>query len=264
MMDRRRMGSAGSGKANKETRVRIGCAGWTIPGPVASSFDSDGSHLERYARVFSCVEINSSFYRAHQPKTYARWAASVPDDFRFSVKMPRTISHDRRLEKAEADVASFLEQAGCLGDKLGCLLLQLPPSLALDRATVKRFFTMLRRATSVPVVCEPRHATWFTAEGRAVMSSAGVDCVQADPLPVKDVAWDEHPGTLYIRLHGSPDIYYSSYDDAALETVAQRIANGIHLGSEVWCIFDNTARGAAVPNALNLMRRLQRAATDRS
>ncbi len=146
--------------------IHVGCAGWALSSRLAELFPTQGTHLERYARVFSSVEINSSFYRPHQPKTYARWAASVPDEFRFSVKLPRRISHELRLRDTDAALGEFLAQVEPLKEKLGCLLLQLPPSLALDEATALGFFSLLRSGTATPVVCEPRHASWFTEAGR--------------------------------------------------------------------------------------------------
>ncbi|MFT3964067.1 DUF72 domain-containing protein [Propionivibrio sp.] len=240
--------------------IRIGCAGWGLSARVAARFPAQGSHLERYARVFSAVEINSSFYRPHQPKTYARWAASVPDAFRFSVKIPRRISHELRLRDADAAVGEFVQEVAPLGEKLGCLLLQLPPSLALDEAAARKFFSLLHSLTDARVVCEPRHATWFTEEGAETMKNAGVACVRADPPPVAGVEPAGDLGTLYIRLHGSPEIYYSAYDEPFIEAVAARIIVARNSNTEVWCIFDNTARGEAVPNALTLMEKLEKTA----
>src|SRR5690349_10182868 len=108
---------------------RIGCAGWAIPKQHAVLFPSSGSQLERYAQRFNAVEINSSFYRPHLPATYARWAASTADDFSFAVKMPKVITHMRRLAGAAEPLERFLDEVGSLGAKLGPLLLQLPPSL---------------------------------------------------------------------------------------------------------------------------------------
>ncbi len=82
--------------------IRIGCAGWSIRSNQSTLFGEGGSQLARYATCFDCVEINSSFYRSHQRKTYARWAAEVPDDFRFSVKLPKSITHQARLRDADA------------------------------------------------------------------------------------------------------------------------------------------------------------------
>lgn len=241
--------------------MRVGCAGWGLSSRVAAQFPADGSHLERYAQVFNSVEINSSFYRSHQPKTYARWAASVPDAFRFSVKLPRRISHELRLDDANAAVSEFLMEVAPLGEKLGCLLLQLPPSLELNEATAGRFFSLLRKHTDARLVCEPRHPTWFTDAGAQTLNNTGVACVRAHPSPVDGAEPVGDPRTLYIRLHGSPQIYYSAYDDPFIEAVAARMIDARNAGAEVWCIFDNTARGEAIPNALTLMQTLEKAAT---
>src|SRR5690606_36664574 len=110
------------------------------------------------------VEINSSFYRHHQQSTYARWAESVPDGFRFSVKMPRTITHERRLKGIASELKEFLAQIGGLGPKHGGVLVQLPPSLKFTRRVVQAFFDRLRGElpSSTAVACEPRHGSWFT------------------------------------------------------------------------------------------------------
>lgn len=235
----------------------VGCAGWGLSSKVAARFPTGGSHLERYAQVFSSVEINSSFYRPHQAKTYARWAASVPDAFRFSVKVPRSVSHELRLRAADATLRTFVDQVAALGDKLGCLLLQLPPSLALNTSDALDFFSMARGLTSAGIVCEPRHVSWFTPAAADLMRSAGIACAHAHPLPVPDVESRGHPHTLYIRLHGAPHIYYSAYSDAFIDAVALQIAEARRSQRQVWCIFDNTAQGEAIPNALTLMERLK-------
>jgi uncharacterized protein YecE (DUF72 family) len=243
----------------KRIRVRLGCAGWSLPAAVATEFPGKGSHLERYASVLSAVEINSSFYRPHRPATYARWRDSVPDDFRFSVKMPRAISHEQRLQGAEALLDDFLAQAGNLGDKLGCLLLQLPPSLRFDADTMATFLAALRDRTEVAVACEPRHVSWFSEEAADVMRRYALAFVRADPLPVPDTLPPNLAGTAYLRLHGSPEIYRSAYDEGFLDALAQRIEALVSEAKEVWCVFDNTANGQALPNALSLLRLLQQA-----
>ena len=236
--------------------IYVGCAGWGLSSKVASYFPSEGTHLERYAQVFSSVEINSSFYRPHQPKTYARWAASVPDAFRFCVKIPRTITHELRLRHADAAMRTFVDQVTSLGDKLGCLLLQLPPSLALNESEALSFFSTLRGLTTTRVACEPRHASWFTPAAADLLRDARVACVHAHPLPMPGIKPAGEVATLYIRLHGAPEIYYSAYSDEFIDGVAQQIADARRARRQVWCIFDNTARGEAIPNALTLMERL--------
>lgn len=239
-----------------EPPLLVGCAGWALATKDAPFFPDEGTHLERYAKVFSCTEINSSFYRSHQEKTYLRWAASVPETFRFSVKMPRTITHELRLRRCEVPLRAFLDEVAALGRKLGCILVQLPPGLELDVRSANGFFALLRKHTQVPVACEPRHASWFTPKGAAVLDKAGISCVWADPSPVAGIQPPISCGMLYMRLHGSPRVYYSAYDDAFIDGVASRMRLAREEGRVVWCIFDNTARGEAIPNALTLSGRL--------
>ena len=107
--------------------IHVGCAGWSIPRQYAEHFPEWGTHLERYAQRFPAVEINSSFYRPHRPATYARWAASVPASFQFAVKVPREISHMRRLRDVADPLERFLSEVEALGTALGPVLVQLPP-----------------------------------------------------------------------------------------------------------------------------------------
>lgn len=229
------------------TTIRIGCAGWNIGRDVASSFPGDGSHLERYARVLNAVEINSAFYQPHQRSTYARWAASVPAGFRFALKLPRSISHDQRLVDIAVLLDAFAGQANTLGDKLGCILVQLPPSLCLDMGVAAAFFTRLRQHFGCALACEARHGSWFGADATALLSAHGVTRVIADPPAGAPGPFTATTDMVYARLHGSPRMYYSSYADAYLGEVAAYLA-----GRDAWCIFDNTAAGAALPNALAL------------
>lgn len=231
----------------------IGCAGWGLPREEREHFPEAGSLLERYASRFDAAEINSSFHRPHRPATYVRWSASVPASFRFSVKLPKTVTHGSRLKETGGLLDTFLAEAGGLGDKLGCLLVQLPPSLSFEPAVVSGFFADLRSRFSGPVACEPRHASWFTPEVDDFLGERAVARVAADPACVPEAAepggWR---GLTYFRLHGSPRMYYSAYSEEYLDTLARRIQEDAAGGRTVWCIFDNTTLGAATGNALAL------------
>lgn len=230
--------------------LHIGCAGWSIPSAEAGRFEMQGSHLERYAQVFDTVEINSSFHRPHQLKTYSRWADAVPDNFTFTVKVPKEITHQRKLVDCEVPLAQYLDEIAGLGQKLAVVLIQLPPKSALDIAVTTEFFDMFRSRYSGRVACEPRHASWFSPEGEALLSEFEIARVAADPalLPAASEpgGWD---GFRYYRLHGSPRIYYSAYSAKFLQGIATQINQK---QSPVWCIFDNTTLGAAIPDALAL------------
>ncbi|WP_338771921.1 DUF72 domain-containing protein [Massilia sp. METH4] len=227
----------------------IGCAGWSLSRDVVDAFPAGGSQLERYAAVFNAVEINSSFYRPHQPKTYARWAASTPAHFRFAVKLPRTITHEARLRDVTAPLDRFAGEAGELGGKLGAVLVQLPPSLALDHEAAGALFAALRERFACMIACEARHATWFAPDATALLREAGVTRVLADPVVGYQGEFEPAAAPAYVRLHGSPRIYYSRYSLDQIDEVRRRLAAHPHS----WCIFDNTAGGAAVPNALELL-----------
>ena len=238
----------------------IGTAAWSIPRDVAPHFPGDGQHLERYARRFACAEINSSFYRPHQAGTYARWAAMTPPHFRFAVKLPRAITHDAALRGTRSLLRAFLGETAGLGDRLGVLLAQLPPSLAWDARVARAFFTQLRESWDGPVACEPRHASWFEPRADQALARLRVSRVAADPARIEAGArpggWlgpagDGAGALLYYRWHGSPRVYWSSYDERWLATQLVRLA-AWPPGAVPWIIFDNTAAGAATANALAL------------
>jgi len=231
--------------------IRIGTAGWSFPRDP--DFPVEGTGLERYAARFDCVEINSSFYRPHQRKTYERWAATTPADFRFAVKVPQTITHERRLVGVDELLARFLDETDGLGGKRGPLLVQLPPSLRFEPRLVETFLKTWRGATDASTVLELRHPTWFAAEPEQMLADFQVARVAADPAVVRGASepggW---PGLVYRRWHGSPVIYESAYPADVLAALAQRLAKE----PETWCIFDNTKFGAATRDALATIKTL--------
>lgn len=231
----------------------IGTAGWALPRADQPEFGGEGTHLQRYATRFSAAEINTSFHRPHRPTTYARWAASVPEDFRFSVKLPRAITHTGRLIEPEAPLRAFAAEVAGLEDRLGCVLVQLPPSLGFDASVVEHFFERLRECFRGRVACEPRHASWFEPSADMLLQRWRVARVAADPSKVPAAGepggWG---GMVYYRLHGAPRVYYSAYAEDALARYAQAVRDATRKGIPAWCIFDNTASGAATPNALAL------------
>lgn len=224
---------------------------------MQQDFGPGASHLARYATRFPVTEINSSFHRPHQRSLYEKWAAAVPDGFGFCAKLPKTITHERRLVDCEPLLAEFLGQAGGLGDKLRCLLVQLPPKLAFDAAIAQAFLRQLRERFPGALACEPRHASWFSPEADGLLASFEVARVLADPVRhAPGRAPGGWQGRVYLRLHGSPRMYYSSYEPGLLQALAERIAHSVAAGAQVWCIFDNTASGAATGDALTLARLL--------
>ena len=291
----------------------IGTAGWSIPRAEQEHFPGGGSHLERYARRFAVAEINSSFHRSHRTAIWARWREYVSATFRFSVKVPKTITHEHRLIGAAALLDEFLSGVKSLGARLGCLLVQLPPSLAFDPpagfrfsvkmpkaithsrglkdssellvsfldevsllesglgaflvqlppklvfdpAVAEEFFKELRGRTAMPIVCEPRHESWFGEPADRLLQSYEVARVAADPARVASAGepggWR---GMSYYRLHGSPKMYYSAYATDFIAALAARVKEDAANRRNVWVIFDNTTLGAATRNALELAEEL--------
>ncbi len=240
--------------------IRIGTAGWVLPRASVAAFPEDGSHLARYARVMPCVEINSSFHRPHREATWRRWADSTPDDFRFAVKLPRTITHTAKLKRTHALLDTFMAEVAGLGTKLGILLVQLPPSLAYAAPTARAFFIALRARYHGVIACEPRNATWFTPAADRLLSTHRIARVAADPTSIPSAAvpggWlgpdgDGRGATVYYRWHGAPRMYWSSYDDPWLAVRASALSRW-PAACDCWCLFDNTASGAALGDALRL------------
>lgn len=226
----------------------IGIAGWALEKSLQPLFPPGGTHLQRYAGRFDLVEINSSFYRPHKPETYRRWADSVPEGFRFSAKVPKEITHVRRLRDFEAPLDRFLSEAGALGPKLGPLLIQLPPSGSFEPEAAEAFLKGFRARYGGLLALEPRHATWASPAAEALLQELRVAKVAADPQVIpRGSTPGGWRGFQYWRLHGSPKVYYSSYPESFLDDLRERLS-----GTEAYCIFDNTAEGHAIRNALQM------------
>ena len=235
---------------------RVGTAGWNVPKLHAAMCGAEGTHLQRYACTLNCVEINSSFYRPHQVKTWAKWAAATPASFRFAVKAPKAATHTAKLINTGAVLAEFFAQTAGLGEKLGPVLFQLPPRLAYDEGVAREFFTTVRELHGGLAVLEPRHESWFTSGVARMLREFEVARVAADPpkgssLAAKPAGWD---GLRYYRWHRAPRTYWSEY---TAERIAELAADIGHKKSgETWVIFDNTASGHALRNAVELRQLL--------
>lgn len=240
-------------------KIYIGTAGWAIPPQIRELFVGEGSNLERYSRFLNAVEINSSFYRDHKPETYQKWAAIVPDDFRFSVKLNKYFTREKRLTAGGAKLGETLEPILQLKEKLGVLLIQLPGSVDFDAAVADKFFGSLRHYYEGEVVFEPRNKTWVTKKAATVLSGYSINKVLADPEPCRMPKGlrEQVEFVSYFRLHGAPEIYKSKYSAELLTRLANKIKEISDEGRDVWCIFDNTTLGHGLDNALELEYLLQ-------
>ncbi len=245
-------------RGRRTKKIYVGTATWANPPAERGNRAKSESHLEHYAARFNAVEINSSFYRSHQRSTYERWRETTPADFRFSVKLPRSVTHECGLRHCREQLRSFLQEVAGLDKKLRVLLVQTPGSLAFEAGAMGRFFAFLTAASPCRIVCEPRHASWFSSRSEKMLRRYKVGRVAADPA--KAPAAGEPGGARslrYYRLHGSPKMYYSAYSSEYLQELICKITSTDAMTKEVWCVFDNTARHASWENALQLQRLLE-------
>jgi uncharacterized protein YecE (DUF72 family) len=244
----------------------IGTAGWTVPKQHLSLFSEaaealESSHLHRYARRLRCVEINSSFHRPHRRSTWQRWAAETPANFRFAVKAPKAVTHTSKLVDTGEALQVFFHAAHELGEKLGPVLVQLPPKLEFDEGVAREFFGTLRELHQGNVALEPRNPSWFSPSADRLLRTFEVSRVAADPPKGAEIAGQPggSPDLRYWRLHGAPRTYYSGYDHVWLRQFADRLIS-LKDGSrekDTWVIFDNTAMGHAAANAVWLEHALR-------
>ncbi|RMF86734.1 MAG: DUF72 domain-containing protein [Nitrospinota bacterium] len=216
-------------------------------------------YLRYYSQAFRTTEINASFYHLPRPQTFTRWAEQVPEGFRFAVKASRLITHVRRLHNVEEPWDRFLHHACHLGSKLGPVLLQFPPGFKQDLSRLESLFqqTMhLRGAcelSSLQLVCEFRHTSWFTEPVYTLLKTYGVAlCIADSPrYPREEVI--TAPFT-YFRYHGREQLFASSYSDQELEREAAKIRRYLQEGLTVYIYFNNDAQGYALANARTLER----------
>ncbi|HEY5056291.1 MAG TPA: DUF72 domain-containing protein, partial [Acidobacteriaceae bacterium] len=243
-------------------KIHIGTAGWVVPKLHAHAVAAEGSHLQRYAGVANCVEINSTFYRPHLARTFERWVATTPDVFRFAVKLSKTVTHGAKLCRCGTELMAFFDNVRPLGEKLGPVLVQLPPKLAFDEGTAREFFETVRELHHGQIVVEARNASWFAPSVERMLREFEVARAMADPPQGSTLAGEPGgwPALRYYRLHGSPRKYWSEYGEDFLRVLAKRIESEKR-AKEVWVIFDNTASNHALGNAMTLRKMVGRSAT---
>jgi uncharacterized protein YecE (DUF72 family) len=285
--------------------VRIGISGWTYK-PWRGAFYPQGlarsKELAYAASIFRSIEINGTFYSTQRPDSFAQWADATPDDFIFAVKGPRYLTHILKLRDVEAPLGNFFASGVLrLGAKLGPILWQFPPSFRFNAEKLEAFFRLLPRDTDQVAACGRRHdhrlkaPAWLQSDKRRPVRHAMEirhesfrDSAFVELLRKHDVAlvcadtvdWpllmDITSDFIYVRLHGSTELYRSAYSRPALRRWAARVSawragqpmtNG-HFAStkqpeqrprDVFLYFDNTDKLQAPKDALSLMRRLGQA-----
>jgi uncharacterized protein YecE (DUF72 family) len=211
--------------------------------------------LDFYARHFTTVELNNSFYRLPSEEAFAAWRDSSPANFTFAVKVSRFITHIKRLKDVEEPVANFLERAEILKEKLGPLLYQLPPSMHRDDKRLESFLSLL--PLGLEHVLEFRHRSWLDQGVFEILRRHGVGLCVFD-MPGLSCPLTATADFVYLRFHGSTGLYYSSYSDDELVGWAKRLG-GLAPGMRAaYIYFNNDAEGFAVENAITLGGYLER------
>ena len=236
------------------TDVFIGTSGWVYAGWREHLYADTPVRrwLEVASRTFDALEINGSFYTQIKPETYQRWRAEVPEAFRFSLKGHRFVTHYKRLKNCEDSIVRLRDQASHLGDKLRCVVWQLPNNFKVDLPRLDDFLRALTAWRDVRHSLELRHSSWFVDSVADRLREARVAVCMGDApdFPMwRAVTTD----LVYVRLHGHTRKYASSYSLPHLRRWAADIERWTDEGREVHVYFDNDAEGHAVKNALTLM-----------
>jgi len=213
------------------------------------------SRLSYYASLFSSVEINASFYKLPKMATIEKWSNSVPDDFRFTFKLPKWVTHARDLQFSNDELELFVETVDLVGEKKGCLLVQLPPKVTREKEEeLTGLLESLRdNAGGWKIAVEFRHSSWYDSKIYRMIQSYGAGIVEQDlprsATPKVEVA----EAFVYLRFHGPEDRYRGSYEDIILEGYAKRIAKWLKNKKQVYAYFNNTM-GDALGNLQTLNR----------
>ncbi|MFF7355538.1 MULTISPECIES: DUF72 domain-containing protein [Streptomyces] len=213
--------------------------------------------LEEYTRLFATVEINNAFYRLPSRENFESWRERVPADFVVAVKASRYLTHIKRLKDPEEPVHRLMSHAAGLGDRLGPVLLQLPPTLRADPSLLDTCLACFPPGTRVAV--EPRHDSWWTPEVREVLSARGAALCWADVLARPVTPLWRTTGWGYVRFHQGRAHPWPRYGRRSLETWLDRIATTWQDGEDVYAYFNNDPGGAAVRDAVAFGRAAGRA-----
>lgn len=244
--------------------IRIGTSGWMYKDWGARFYPKDlkKGHLQFLAREFTTVEVNSSFYHLPLKSTFKKWREETPDDFIFAVKISRYITHRKKLHGVSESVATFMARAKGMGDKLGVVLVQLPPFLKYDKKLLENFLKVLKKYRA-RFALEPRHQSWMEPGGevRALLKKAGVALVFPHSAKIpsfKPEAKNITGDFAYVRFHGPSEFAASRYGARRLAPWAKRIRGWRRKKLDVFVYFNNDKNGHAIDDARTLKRLLER------
>ncbi|MBS1662749.1 MAG: DUF72 domain-containing protein [Bacteroidetes bacterium] len=224
--------------------IWLGTSGLVLPVPNKNHFPKEyqkGTRLTYYASLFNSIEINSSFYKIPKPDTFAKWAAEVPQDFRFTVKLHQSITHAPNLNYPPENLTRFLHAAAQLRDKRGCLLIQFPASIKSNH--LESLENLLHAITHIDntwkIAVEFRHNSWYHPATTALLDRFKATLVLHD-MPASKILTPNNPPFTYLRFHGPAGDYKGGYTTSTLEEYAKLIKEWQNAGKEVYVYFNNT------------------------
>lgn len=236
--------------STERTNFFVGTSGWNYPHWRKIIYPDNlktSEWLSFYSSYFQTTEVNVTFYRDVRKSTFERWFTQVGDNFLFSVKMPRIITHYKRLNSDKGTITKFLHSISPLKEKLGAILIQLPPSLKFDRELFKRFFELLDFRYRYAI--EVRNKTFFDESFLNILKTYNIALCIADSAKRYPYFEDITADFIYVRLHGSERLYASEYSEEELNTWAQKIQKW---NRPSFIYFNNDLSGYAFKNALRL------------
>lgn len=214
------------------------------------------SRLEYYASLFNTVEINSSFYKLPRTSTVTKWADSVPAGFKFTFKLCKSITHVKELNFNQEDVQLFMRTINHVGNKKGCVLIQLPPALKTEHIDqLEKLLKSIKKinTNAWAIAVEFRNKTWYNDEVNYLLEQYNTTVVIHDLPGSSTPSAVRITETVYLRFHGTEKGYRGDYGTNALSEYAGRIKSLISMGKDVYCYFNNT-----LGNAINNLQTLNK------
>jgi uncharacterized protein YecE (DUF72 family) len=252
-------------KRRSKGLIYIGTSGWSYDWDdfYPKGFPSK-KRLEYFSQYFSTSEVNYSFYRLPKKSTFEKWKKETPKNFVFGLKLSRYITHIKRLYGIKAPLEEFLSRAKSLDDKLGPILVQLPPNFKIDTKRLEYFLKTLGKVkketglSGLRVAFEFRHRTWFDKskerkEALKILEKNNAAFVFADSVKYPEP--EDEPITadfLYFRFHGPGELFASEYGRTALQPWAKKIRRFLTKGLDIYVYFNNDACGYALKDAAKL------------
>ena len=233
--------------------IQIGTSGWHYQhwrGVYYPDELNSSKWLAFYAREFSCVEVNSSFYRLPDKTTIDSWLTATPDHFKFAIKASRYITHQKKLRECQESLQRLFQTTAQFGDKLGPIVFQLPPHWRMNIERLATFVQLL--PLDLQIAMEFRDPDWHCSAVWELLADHDIAWCEFD-LPGVESTGTQTGSFAYLRLHGpGPQPYCGSYSDAQLEKRAMQLTQLENQGVESWVFFDNDQGGYAIENAQQL------------